>query len=57
LGSLWGTLVGGVILGVAQTLGAQMISPGWFQLTGHLVFLAVLAIWPTGLFARVGVTG
>lgn len=51
LGSLWGTLVGGVILGVAQTLGAH-VSPGWFQLTGHLVFLAVLAVRPTGLFAR-----
>jgi branched-chain amino acid transport system permease protein len=53
LGSLWGTLVGGVILGVAQTIGAQ-VSPGWFQLTGHLVFLAVLALRPTGLFARSG---
>lgn len=52
LGSLWGTLAGGVILGVAQTLGAQVIGPGWFQLTGHLVFLAVLAIRPTGLFPR-----
>jgi branched-chain amino acid transport system permease protein len=55
LGSLWGTLVGGVILGVAQTMGAQYIGPGWFQLTGHLVFLAVLAVRPTGLFARAGV--
>jgi branched-chain amino acid transport system permease protein len=53
LGSLWGTLVGGVILGVAQTIGAQ-ISPGWFQLAGHLVFLGVLAVRPTGLFARAG---
>jgi branched-chain amino acid transport system permease protein len=53
LGSLWGTLVGGVILGVAQTLGAH-VSPSWFQLTGHLVFLAVLAVRPTGLFARQG---
>jgi branched-chain amino acid transport system permease protein len=53
LGSLWGTLVGGVILGVSQTLGAH-VSPGWFQLTGHLVFLAVLAVRPTGLFARQG---
>jgi branched-chain amino acid transport system permease protein len=53
LGSLWGTLVGGVILGVAQTLGAQL-APGWFQLSGHLVFLAVLAVRPTGLFPRVG---
>jgi branched-chain amino acid transport system permease protein len=56
LGSLWGTLVGGMILGVAQSIGAQ-ISPGWFQLAGHVVFLAVLAARPTGLFARVGVEG
>ena len=53
LGSLWGTLVGGIVLGVAQTIGAQ-ISPGWFQLSGHLVFLTILAIRPTGLFARAG---
>jgi branched-chain amino acid transport system permease protein len=50
LGSLWGTLAGGVILGVAQTLGAQL-SPGWGVLTGHLVFLAVLLLRPSGLFA------
>jgi branched-chain amino acid transport system permease protein len=50
LGSLWGTLVGGVILGVAQTMGAKL-SPGWGILTGHLVFLAVLLLRPAGLFA------
>jgi branched-chain amino acid transport system permease protein len=56
LGSLWGTLLGGVILGVAQTVGAKL-SPGWGILTGHLVFLAVLLLRPQGLFAparRVG---
>lgn len=52
LGNLWGTLLGGVILGVAQAIGAQ-INPGWQLLAGHLVFLAVLAIRPTGLFPRV----
>lgn len=51
LGSLWGTLVGGIVLGVAQTTGAQ-ISPGWGVLSGHLVFLAVLLLRPTGLFSR-----
>jgi branched-chain amino acid transport system permease protein len=51
LGSLWGTLVGGVILGVAQTTGARL-SPGWGVLTGHLVFLAVLLLRPAGLFAK-----
>jgi branched-chain amino acid transport system permease protein len=51
LGSLWGTLAGGIILGVAQTVGAQL-NPAWFQLAGHLVTLALLAFRPTGLFAR-----
>jgi len=51
LGSIWGTLAGGLVLGVAQTLGAQ-ISPGWGVLAGHLVFLAVLAFRPTGLLGR-----
>jgi branched-chain amino acid transport system permease protein len=52
LGSLWGTLAGGVILGVAQAIGAQ-IDPGWQVLAGHLVFLAILAVRPEGLFPRV----
>ena len=51
LGSLWGTLVGGAVLGVAQTVGAKL-SPGWGILTGHLVFLAVLLFRPQGLFAK-----
>jgi branched-chain amino acid transport system permease protein len=49
LGSLWGTLAGGCILGLAQTIGAQY-DPSLGVLTGHLVFLAVLAVRPTGLF-------
>lgn len=52
LGNLWGTLVGGVILGVAQTLGAK-IDPGYQILAGHVAFLIVLAIRPQGLFPRV----
>lgn len=40
-GSLWGTLLGGIVLGVAQTIGAQ-INPQWFLLSGHLVFLVIL---------------
>jgi len=51
LASLWGTLAGGVLLGVAQAVGAQ-IDPGWQILAGHIVFLAVLAVKPAGLFAR-----
>ncbi len=40
-GSLWGTLIGGVVLGISQTLGAQ-ISPQGFLIAGHSVFLAVV---------------
>ena len=52
LGNLWGTLAGGVVLGVAQAIGAK-IDPGWQLLAGHLTFLAVLAIRPEGFFPRV----
>lgn len=52
LGNLWGTLAGGVILGVAQTVGAK-IDPGWQILAGHIVFLLILAVRPNGLFPRV----
>lgn len=48
LGSLWGTLLGGIVLGVAQTLGNQAVV-GFGVLAGHLVFLAVLAFRPRGL--------
>lgn len=41
-GSLWGTLIGGIVLGVAQNIGSQ-ISPQGFLIAGHGVFLAVLA--------------
>ncbi|MDJ0820407.1 MAG: branched-chain amino acid ABC transporter permease [Paracoccaceae bacterium] len=51
LGSLWGTLLGGVIIGVAQTVGAA-INPEWQILAGHVAFLVVLLIRPRGLFPR-----
>ena len=52
LGSMWGTLVGGIILGVSQAIGAQ-IDPGWQLLAGHIVFLVILALRPQGLFPKV----
>ena len=51
LGSLWGTLVGGIVLGVAQQIGAQ-INQADQVLAGYLVFLLVLAVRPQGLTAR-----
>jgi branched-chain amino acid transport system permease protein len=51
LGSLWGTLAGGVILGVAQALGGAF-DPSWDTLAGHVVFLIVLLVRPRGLIPR-----
>jgi branched-chain amino acid transport system permease protein len=51
LGSFWGTLAGGIVLGLAQTIGAR-IDPEWQILSGHLAFLVVLVIRPRGLFPR-----
>lgn len=51
LGSLWGTLAGGIIIGVAQTFGAA-INPEWQILSGHIAFLLVLLVRPRGLFPR-----
>ena len=51
LGSLWGTLAGGVILGVAQAVGAKF-HPGGQLLAGHVAFLLVLVVRPNGLFPR-----
>ena len=52
LGNMWGTLIGGIILGVSQTIGAQ-INPGWQLISGHLAFLIVLAFRPRGLFPKI----
>jgi branched-chain amino acid transport system permease protein len=51
LGSLWGTLLGGVVLGVAQQIGAQ-VNISYELLAGYFVFLAVLVIRPQGLTYR-----
>jgi branched-chain amino acid transport system permease protein len=41
--SLWGTLVGGIVLGVVQSLGA-LVNPEYFLIAGHAVFLAVVIV-------------
>jgi branched-chain amino acid transport system permease protein len=51
LGSMWGSLASGVILGLAQTLGARF-DVAWQIMAGHIVFLAVLVVRPNGLFPK-----
>jgi len=51
LGSIWGTLLGGVVLGIAQAVGAAL-NPTWQILAGHIAFLIILIVRPSGLFPR-----
>jgi branched-chain amino acid transport system permease protein len=51
LGSLWGTLAGGLVIGVAQLFGAR-ISSGLGPFFGHLIFLLLLLARPNGFFNR-----
>ncbi|HTV12072.1 MAG TPA: branched-chain amino acid ABC transporter permease [Acidimicrobiales bacterium] len=51
LGSLWGTLAGGMVLGLATTLGS-LVDPDFGSMLPYLVFLAVLAVRPRGLFPK-----
>jgi branched-chain amino acid transport system permease protein len=53
MGSIWGAFLGAMVLGVAQAIGFR-IDAGWGILSGHLVFLAVLAVRPQGLMSRRG---
>lgn len=51
LGSLWGTLAGGIVLGIAQQIGAQL-NISYELLAGYVVFLVVLIVRPQGLTTR-----
>ncbi|HJV86858.1 MAG TPA: branched-chain amino acid ABC transporter permease [Noviherbaspirillum sp.] len=51
MGSFWGTLAGGVLLGVTQAIGAR-VDPGWSVLFGHVMFVMVLLFRPNGFFPK-----
>lgn len=51
MGSLWGTLLGAVLLGVAQAIGAA-VDPVLETLAGHLLFFVLLVLRPQGLIAK-----
>ncbi|MCL6477482.1 MAG: branched-chain amino acid ABC transporter permease [Peptococcaceae bacterium] len=52
LGNLAGTLLAGMILGLAQLLGAHFLGAGFQLLFGYIILLVVLAVRPQGIFAR-----
>jgi branched-chain amino acid transport system permease protein len=52
VGSMIGTLVGGIVLGLAQLVGAHIFGPGYQLLCGYLVLLAILTVRPFGILGR-----
>ena len=52
LGSLPGTFIGGLVLGVSQLFGGRILGPGFQLLSGYMILLIVLTIKPQGLLGR-----
>jgi branched-chain amino acid transport system permease protein len=52
LGSLPGTFLGGMILGVSQLIGGRILGPGFQLLSGYLILLIVLTVRPQGILGR-----
>jgi branched-chain amino acid transport system permease protein len=54
MGNILGTLAGGLILGLAEGVGAAIVGTGYRDMIGYVIFLVVLTVRPRGLFGKVG---
>ena len=52
VGSLWGTLAGGIVLGISEQFGSRAFGEEFKQISGHFAFLIILLLRPRGLFPR-----
>ncbi|MBN1101823.1 MAG: branched-chain amino acid ABC transporter permease [Deltaproteobacteria bacterium] len=52
LGSIHGTFLGGMVLGISQLLGGRLLGPGFQLLSGYLILVVVLTVRPQGILGR-----
>jgi branched-chain amino acid transport system permease protein len=52
LGNMGGALVGGIVLGLAETLGATLFGPGYQDAIGYVLLVLILVVRPAGLLGR-----
>jgi len=52
MGSIWGTLIGALVLGVAESFTSTFFGPSWAPAVSFGLLLATLAFRPSGLFGR-----
>ena len=52
MGSIPGAALGGVIIGVAESLSGAFLSSGWKEVVVYSLFLVVLLVRPSGLFGK-----
>jgi branched-chain amino acid transport system permease protein len=53
-GNVWGALVGGLFIGIAENLGVAFFSPGYKDAVSFALIILLLLFRPTGIFRIVG---
>lgn len=52
IGTMYGALMGGIFIGLIETMGSYYVGAGWAQAIVFAVFLLTLTLRPYGIFGR-----